>query len=164
MPPTVTAVYPLGYSFGMRVDIDPRLPCGANWECSPITSHRWDRGPYTAAAQQAADVGVMAAAMRVGVAHAVRLTLRNESGSESGTGALPVAMAAAYRRQKAQREWLGTLWCRTAQALREPCDRRLSAQNERYCARVPNQVHSSKPVHKSFRPKSLRAPGPARGL
>lgn len=121
----------------------------------------------------------MAAAMRVGVAHAVRLTLRNESGSESGTGALPVAMAAAYRRQKAQREWLGTLWCRTAQALREPCDRRLSAQqllradtatarrytqNELYCARVPNQVHSSKSVHKSFRPKSLRAPGPARGL
>ena len=47
--------------------------------------------------------------MRVGLARAVRLAVRNEFGSnaKSVPGVLPAAMAAAFRRQKAQRVQLG---------------------------------------------------------
>ena len=94
------------------------LPCGSNWTCSPISSRRWDHPPFTASRATTKEVTAQAAAMRVGLARAVHLAVRNEFGS----GALPAAMAAAFRRQKAQREELGALWCRTAVTLREPCD------------------------------------------
>ena len=97
---------------------------------------------------------MQAAAMRVGLARAVRLAVRNEFGSDAKSipGALPTAMASAFRRQKAQREQLGAFWCRTAVALREPCAGWLSAQQllladtatarrqeayRNYCAHVP---------------------------
>ena len=100
------------------------LPCGSNWTCSPISSRRWDHPPFTASRATTKEVTAQAAAMRVGLARAVHLAVRNEFGSDSKSvpGALPAAMAAAFRRQKAQREELGALWCRTAVTLREPCD------------------------------------------
>ena len=120
------------------------LPCGANWTCSPITSSRWDRQPFKAPARQAEEVTARAAAMRVDVARAVSLALRGEveSGAKSdATGALPAAMGAAFRRQKAQREQLGSLWCRTAAALRAPCRRRQETHGN-YCARLPGAAES----------------------
>ena len=139
--------------FTRRQTTNPALlPCGNNWTCSPITSRRWDREPFTAAAQQAEEVSSQAAAMRVGLARAVGLAVRNEQ----HFGALPAAMAAAFRRQKAQREQLGAFWCRTAAALREPCAGWLSAEQllladaatarrqeayRDYCAHMP-RAHS----------------------
>ena len=139
--------------FTRRQTTNPALlPCGNNWTCSPITSRRWDREPFTAAAQQAEEVSAQAAAMRVGLARAVYLAVRNEQ----HFGALPAAMAAAFRRQKAQREQLGAFWCRTATALREPCAGWLSAEQllladaatarrqeayRDYCAHMP-RAHS----------------------
>lgn len=137
------------------------LPCGSNWTCSPISSRRWDRGPFTASRATTEEVTAQAAAMRVGLARAVHLAVRNEFvRNKSVPGALPAAMAAAFRRQKAQREELGAFWCRTAVTLREPCTGRRSAQQlarqllladkatarrqeaywnstEQYCAHVP---------------------------
>ena len=117
-----------------------RLPCGTNWTCSPITSARWDRQPFTAPARKAEEVSALAAAMRVDVARAVSLALRNEGESGAKSGALPAAMGAAFRRQKAQREQLGSLWCRTATALRAPCRRKETHEN--YCARLPKAAES----------------------
>ena len=112
-----------------------RLPCGTNWTCSPITSARWDSQPFTAPARKAEEVSALAAAMRVDVARAVSLALRNEGESGAKSGALPAAMGAAFRRQKAQREQLGSLWCRTAAALHAPC--RQKETHEKYCAHLP---------------------------
>ena len=79
------------------------LPCGSNWTCSPISSRRWDRGPFTASRATTKEVTAQAAAMRVGLARAVHLAVRNEFGSDAKSvpSALPAAMAAAFRRQKA---------------------------------------------------------------
>jgi len=136
-----------------RQTTDPALlPCGSNWTCSPISSRRWDRPPFTASRATAEEVTAKAAAMRVGLARAVHLAVRNEF-AKSVPGALPAAMAAAFRRQKAQREELGAFWCRTAVTLRELCTGRRSAQQllladkatqaywkstEQYCAHVPH--------------------------
>ena len=172
------------------------LPCGNNWTCSPITSRRWDHEPFTAPAQQAEEVSAQAAAMRVGLARAVRLAVRNEFGSnaKSVPGVLPAAMAAAFRRQKAQRVQLGAFWCRTAVALREPCAGWLSAEqllladtatarrqeaHRKYCAHVSRahlgptggfcmaEVDAARPLEHFRRASSMNScinPFLARGL
>lgn len=103
-------------SLSLDISADVTLPCGPTWECSPIVAQRWDHPPFSAPVSQVEKVRQIASTMNVPLSKAVHAALNGEN-----DGPLPHKLSAAFLRQKAAREFIGIVWCRATELLREPC-------------------------------------------